>query len=353
MGLKSAWRKFITPIMYTEHFNNQYKAQRLIDTGSSPTAIAWEYITSEEMFDVASEYGIDVNHHISLTPHNSILMRACEENSPNAKKLVLAGADINYVNDNNQTALIKLFQNYSPIQEQQTQRGELFHFFLENGANPNLGHMPISIQHPIFYDTPTDNGTLLMYAITKNETDMAQKLMEYGADVNALSTSQKFSPLMYAAALSNETIMDALLQKNANVNQINSNGQTALTLAIQDANESTIKKLLDNKADVNVVSKSGETPLTYMAEHMYRYPDLFAQMAAQRNDSPNLSSEKKSEIDEMIQRFEAYYPGRIQQAKKENSTLHNTGTDITHITNTETNMENDVLKIQNQSAQMV
>jgi len=104
--------------------------------------------------------------------------------------------------------------------------------------------------------------TPLMYAVIENNT--TKDLLGFGPDVNIVD-EQKWSALMYASnGHSNKVEMvELLLKNNAKVELANVDGNTALHLAVKYYNLTVadVKLLLEAKADVNAVNSRGETPL--------------------------------------------------------------------------------------------
>lgn len=71
--------------------------------------------------------------------------------------------------------------------------------------------------------------TPLCTAISKGETEIVKKFVEYGADVNEKSNGM--TPLMIAARYNNVEIVAYLISKGAELNQKSENGFTALKWA--------------------------------------------------------------------------------------------------------------------------
>lgn len=103
----------------------------------------------------------------------------------------------------------------------------------------------------------------LIHAISKNLPEVAELLLNNGADAN--SKSDKYTSLMLAAGniyFDNSGIVKILLEKGVSIDEKNCEGWTALMLAIRSVNEKCVKVLLDNGADINLQKKDGHTALT-------------------------------------------------------------------------------------------
>ncbi len=123
--------------------------------------------------------------------------------------------------------------------------------------------------------------TALVYAATENHADAVRVLIELGANVNARSKRLEFpdfvfktagmiyavqpvgnwTPLMFAARDGAVNAVRALADSGADLNLVDPDGTTALTLAIINGHFDTATALLDKGANPNVADKNGMTPL--------------------------------------------------------------------------------------------
>ena len=123
--------------------------------------------------------------------------------------------------------------------------------------------------------------TALVYAAVENHADAVKVLVELGANVNARSKKLEFpdfvfktagmiyavqpvgswTPLMYAARDGAIDAVRALAAGGADLNLVDPDGTTALTLAIINGHFDTAVALLEKGADPNVPDKSGMTAL--------------------------------------------------------------------------------------------
>lgn len=130
--------------------------------------------------------------------------------------------------------------------------------------------------------------TVLVFAALQNHADAVKMLVELGADVNARSKRLEFpefvfktagmiyavqpvgswTPLMYAARDGAIDAVRALAESGADLNLVDPDGTTALTLAIINGHFDTAVALLEKGADPNVADKNGMTPL-YAAVDMH------------------------------------------------------------------------------------
>ncbi|XP_059180602.1 ankyrin repeat and SAM domain-containing protein 3 [Centropristis striata] len=103
--------------------------------------------------------------------------------------------------------------------------------------------------------------TPLMYAAYIGHDNIVNLLLEAGVNVNA-TTAKGLTPLMLAASCGNESIAYFLLQQGAALELKDSRGWTALFHCTSTGHQQMVRFLLDNNADANVKEPgSGFTPL--------------------------------------------------------------------------------------------
>ena len=112
--------------------------------------------------------------------------------------------------------------------------------------------------------------TALLEAAWGGHNDVAKFLIERGASINAADSSG-FTPLMRAAEEGHTAVVNLLLKKGANVNtRGNVRGSTPLMLAAERGELKIIELLLQNRANINAVDQFEETALAraYRAEQL-------------------------------------------------------------------------------------
>jgi len=136
------------------------------------------------------------------------------------------------------------------------------------------------------------SGSTLRTACAMGNADVVKMLLNVGSDPNATTEPGADTPLMMAAQALSPEIIQALIDKGADVNRSNRDGWTALFNAVfapsikysqikhqggsklmwaetepnPNADQSAtdvVKLLLDSGADVNHKNKDGRTPVTY------------------------------------------------------------------------------------------
>ncbi|CUF56836.1 receptor-type protein kinase, putative, partial [Bodo saltans] len=111
--------------------------------------------------------------------------------------------------------------------------------------------------------------TPLMYASLMGHYDLVEYFLECsGTNVNAVD-SVGDSALHYAARGDNShaigSILKALIEKGANVNQVNHEGMTPMMHAISEGNAEAVAALITSEADVNTPNHFGISPLMQAA----------------------------------------------------------------------------------------
>ena len=118
----------------------------------------------------------------------------------------------------------------------------------------------------------SDEATKKLLFVVKNASmEEVTRLIQEGADVNAVVGSLGKTPLMIAARFNeNPDVLRVLIDNRADVNAVDDDGKTPLMLAAKEnSNPDALQILIDNGADVNAVVEEGlsegMTPLMYAA----------------------------------------------------------------------------------------
>ena len=109
--------------------------------------------------------------------------------------------------------------------------------------------------------------TALMWAVTSKHPEVVQALIERGADVNA-SSKGGFTPLMFSAQQGDLETARTLLAAGAKVNAVTGGeglwpGMTPLLLASSSGHEALSVYLLEKGADVNAEDENGYTAMHF------------------------------------------------------------------------------------------
>lgn len=116
-------------------------------------------------------------------------------------------------------------------------------------------------------DYSNDGFTLLGLAAFFGHFDLAQELLEKGADPNIAANNQfKVAPIHSACATSNFEMAALLIQNGADVNAKQMLDVTPMHSAAHNGQTELVQLLFDNKADIHAKMENGQTPLSMAKE---------------------------------------------------------------------------------------
>lgn len=159
-------------------------------------------------------------------------------NIPRVEELVKNGANINKIDEKERTPLI-----YAAIDGNR----EMFDKLIELGADVNLGN-------PLIHILLMEDG---------EEEEKMEWFIEKGANVNQQNENGE-TPLIHATMLSNQRAIDFLIENDADVNiRDTANESTALEWALSNSDTpiDVVKTLCEVGADLNAKNPDGRTPL--------------------------------------------------------------------------------------------
>lgn len=102
--------------------------------------------------------------------------------------------------------------------------------------------------------------TPLMYSAFRDDTSIAEVILNKGADIN-FKDRWGHTALMYAAKYGNANMVNYFLSKGADINVVGTDGETPVSAAAFDGNIDVLTKFLDYGADINIQDDYGNTPL--------------------------------------------------------------------------------------------
>ncbi len=173
------------------------------------------------------------------------LHQASSSGDVNALKALLdKGAYVNTVSEGYSPLFLAIHDGHT----------EAVRLLLERGANPNLT------------DINSGHRAALHFASEYNRTEIAKILLVHGADLHRKTKYTGETPLVMAVVRRHFELAEMLLEKGANINDQNAEGNTALHVAASRYDNVTTKFLLDHGANVNLKNKWEKTPLGQLSE---------------------------------------------------------------------------------------
>jgi len=122
------------------------------------------------------------------------------------------------------------------------------------------------VEHKANINQMTSNGSPLLHlSIMRSDTKSSLFLLGSGAQVNLTSSQERSSPLHLLAASNNEdnliSVAQVVIDKGADLNLQNSEGETAITVAVKNKNKEMFEILLEKDCNLELATTSGETVL--------------------------------------------------------------------------------------------
>lgn len=166
-----------------------------------------------------------------------------------AQRLLDAGSKVDALDTTNCSPLVvACSKGHLPIVE----------FLLEKGADQ-------SIRDSVWGQTP------LMFAAESGHDKVVEYLCDHGSDINAGATGFAHrTPLIFAAREGNPASVKALLQRNADLERVDSRwGQSALSWAIESDHIEAARFLIQAGADLYSTSHQGYSPLYFALQNSW------------------------------------------------------------------------------------
>ncbi len=165
--------------------------------------------------------------------------------------LIARGVSIHETGEQKQTPLMEAMGG--GVTSRPSQHKEIVRLLIENGADVN-----------------TRGGfddTVLMFACEQGHLDLAEFLLERGADIHQVNTRvfRGKTALMGAARAGHVEVMKLLLAHKADVNAAGALEETALFKAAHQGHVDAVSILLENGADLHARDSQGNTPLLHAA----------------------------------------------------------------------------------------
>ena len=201
-------------------------------------------ILSEDNEDLKIEQG-----HIGSTP---LLAAVCQGNPEIVHLLLDAGADSTFQSEKLGKTCLTSAAYYG---QSEITRILLLH---ESMKPPSMSSIH---NNSTFVDTVRGDGaSALTLAVSNNHMDIAQMLIENGADVNLRNLDTGETPLFDAVRERHAELVPFLLEHGADVKQPSFRGSTLLHEAVFREDTQLVQTLIDAGGDINATQKNGKHP---------------------------------------------------------------------------------------------
>ncbi|XP_059139285.1 serine/threonine-protein phosphatase 6 regulatory ankyrin repeat subunit B-like [Physella acuta] len=158
------------------------------------------------------------------------------------KLLVSSGADVNLVDEDGSSLLIKAVQS---------KQMEIVKFLLEKSVN---------------IDQADDSqSTALHYACRSNSLEIVKLLVNAGAKIEVFN-NESYTPFSEACKTSNREMMELLIKASSDINCVDTYQRTPLINSIMESKFALTQFLLEHGADISNVDIDGMTALMWAAK---------------------------------------------------------------------------------------
>lgn len=215
---------------------------------------------------------IELQRKRDLKLNETLSKAASAGDSQKVEEMIEAGADVNFIDKEGDTALIRASQGESY---------DIVFMLLQAEANPNIQgkHKRSALMtasdggFDFIVETLIKGGadgnladesglTPLMIACVQGYEKIVSILLEAEVDVEA-KMDDGATALMAACLSGNQDIIKILLQKNVNINAVDIENRTALIMAAIQGHAELISILLDANAQTDIVSNEGKNAFDY------------------------------------------------------------------------------------------
>ena len=145
-----------------------------------------------------------------------------------------------------------------------------------------------------------NNSSAAFFAIASGDTTMVELLADAGAKLDQSMTLLgriPTNPFMYVAFTGNSSMVDYLIRKGFNANEVDSEGIPVLSWATIGNHLETINVLLTKGASVNQKDKLGMTPLLYAASIDFGDTTVIQRLIAAGAELKTRTREGKTALD--------------------------------------------------------
>ncbi len=204
------------------------------------------------------------------------LMRVCSEGSyEDVKALLDMGADPGIRDKNGKTAYFYAVENgHIMIADSFVNWGYFFDPTTKDAWTALLmtavrDGKPEIVSHALHEgaDVNNDGGSALFTAIENDKLDIVEILLHHDADITLKNDGGR-TALMWAIFMPN--ITKVLIERGADIDEVDKTGQTALSISADFGSVANIKILLEANASVEIRDNEGKTPLMHAVKQTFR-----------------------------------------------------------------------------------
>ncbi len=255
--------------LYTSDFSNEnlVKAKKYFNSASLCiifSAAASDKLSKQKAGDLSYISGIINTNKIQILTNIDFLVQDYAEN----KKLIvkMGGKDevLSYITKKYKT-LVKQ-DNINSAKKALFAKGIPFtpDCFASSIAKNKSEICNLFISAGIDINSRDDLGTpMLNVAVRNDNEELTQMILDYGADINAVSNDRGYTAVMDAVWKGNKDITKLLIERGSELNTISKEGQSNLVLAVGANNIAICKMLAENGADPDIKDQMGMSAYNY------------------------------------------------------------------------------------------